>query len=316
MKVVVFGYLAAITILFSGCRKNAPKEPVNGIVAVSLVTDANPHFLKIAEAIEQDARRYGYQVKVDSCEFNVDRQIEQVRNFISLGVKAMVLTPCDAKKIAPAVRAANEAGIPVFTADTACSAEVVRLTAHVATDNRGGGKQIAHATIETLGEKGGTVGLINHAPLEACEQRVKSFLEVLARHNESHSNALIKVLFCEPCGANRKGGAAAAEKIIRRPVLPDVIFAVNDPSAAGAYSVLKRLPEEKCPKIIAFDGSKEGCRAVDEGHFLATAIQYPERIGAEVMRAIVMNARKDPVPAEILIPTSLYQPSRKRIGKP
>ena len=93
------------------------------IVAVSLVTDANPHFLKIAEAIEQDARRYGYQVKVDSCEFNVDRQIEQVRNFISLGVKAMVLTPCDAKKIAPAVRAANEAGIPVFTADTACSAE-------------------------------------------------------------------------------------------------------------------------------------------------------------------------------------------------
>ena len=316
MKAVVYGCLAALAVLLPGCREYTPDEPANGVVAVSLVTDTNPHFLKIAEAIERDARQYGYRVEVDSCEFNVDRQIEQVKRFISSGVKAMVLTPCDAKKIAPAVRAANEAGIPVFTADTACSAEGVHITAHVATDNRGGGKQIAHAIIETLGEKGGSVGLINHSPLEACEQRVKSFLEVLARHNESHTNAQIKVLFCEPCGANRKGGAAAAEKIIRRPVLPDVIFAVNDPSAAGAYSVLKKLPKEKCPKIIAFDGSKEGCRAVDEGHFLATAIQYPERIGAEVMRAIVMNARKDAVPAEILIPTSLYQPSRKRIGEP
>ena len=303
----------AVLVLFSGCRKEPPVKPANGVVAVSLVTDKNPHFRKIAEAIETEARRHAYQVNVVSCEFSVDRQIEQVQHFISQHVQAIVLTPCDAKRIAPAIMAARAAAIPVFTADTAWSVEGVPVKAHVATDNRGGGKQIAHAIITYLGEKGGTVGLIHHSPLEACEQRVKGFLEVVTRHNETNPASRIEILFCEPGGANREGGAAAARTILNRHDLPDVIFAINDPSAAGAYSVLKKLPKEKCPQIIAFDGSKEGCRAVNEGHFLATAIQYPDRIGIEVMRSIVMNARNDPVPAEILIPTSLYQ--RPKGGK-
>ena len=33
---------------------------------------------------------------------------------------AIVLTPCDSRAVGPAIREANVAGIPVFTADIAC----------------------------------------------------------------------------------------------------------------------------------------------------------------------------------------------------
>ena len=142
----------------------------------SLLTLNNPHFKQIGESITEEGRLLGYEVHVLGGEFDVSRQSTQVRAFIGEKVKAIVLSPCDSVAIGPAIREANAAGIPVFTADIACLAPDAKVVTHVATDNYGGGKQAAHAMIEALGEKGGRVGIIDHQAhrvLHSARQRVQ-----------------------------------------------------------------------------------------------------------------------------------------------
>ena len=78
---------------------------------------------------------------VVSGEFDVARQQNQIKDFIVRKTAAIVLTPCDSKAIGAAIKEANAAGIPVFTADIACLAPDVQVVCHVATDNYSGGKQ-------------------------------------------------------------------------------------------------------------------------------------------------------------------------------
>ena len=54
------------------------------------------------------------------------------------------------------------------------------------------------------------------------------------------------------------------------------IFAINDPSALGAYSVLAREGKADQVKIVGFDGQPEGKQAIKEGKIYADPIQYPD----------------------------------------
>ena len=50
-----------------------------------------------------------------------------------------------------------------------------------------------------------------------------------------------------------------------------------------------------------------GGDCVRSGAIRATAMQYPDMVGEEIVRVIVRHLRGEPVPAETLIPTSLYR---------
>ena len=307
-----FPALAVLAVLFSGCGrapdgKKAPAPSPQGVIAVSLLTLNNPHFRQIGDSITEEGRRLGYEVRVLGGEFDVERQSAQVKAFVAEKVKAIVLSPCDSVAIGPAVREANAAGIPVFTADIACLAPDAKVVTHVATDNYGGGKQAAHAMIDALGAKGGRVGIIDHKLIESCILRVKGFKEIIARHNADCPSNRIEIVAECPGGAAWDGGVRAAEALFKQRLGLDGIFAVNDPSALGARSVMAKSRAGGRIVLIGFDGSPEGKTAVSSGDLYATPIQYPDQIGVETMRAIVRHFKGEALPTELLIPTSLYR---------
>lgn len=303
--------LALLLALFSGCS-GAPGERTSaaapqGVIAVSLLTLTNPHFRQIGDSITEEGRRLGYEVRVLGGEFDVERQSAQVKAFVADKVKAIVLSPCDSVAIGPAVREANAAGIPVFTADIACLAPDAKVVTHVATDNYGGGKQAAHAMIDALGGKGGRVGIIDHKLIESCILRVKGFKEIIARHNADCPSNRVEIVAECPGGAAWNGGVRAAETLFRQRLALDGVFAVNDPSALGARNVMEKNRQAEKVVLIGFDGSPEGKAAVSRGELYATPIQYPDQIGVETMRAIVRHFKGEALPTELLIPTSLYR---------
>jgi len=59
--------------------------------------------------------------------------------------------------------------------------------------------------------------------------------------------------------------------------------------------------------IVGFDGQPEGKRAILEGRIYADPIQFPDRMGRQVVAAIVSWSRGEAVPPRLLIPTSLYR---------
>ena len=308
----------AAILLASGCgpndarvepRPDAPRNAASGkgTIALSVLTLSNPFFKQIGDSMTEEARKHGYDVLVGSGEFDVAKQQNQIKDFIVKKVAAIVLTPCDSVAIGPSIKEANDAGIPVFTADIACLAPGVKVVTHVATDNYGGGKEAGQAIIESLGATGGRVAIIDYKLTESCLLRVKGFKETIEKYNAGRASGKIEIVAELPGGGVKDGGFRAAEDLLQ--AHPDLagIFAINDPSALGARAAMEKAGRAGHIVLVGFDGSPEGRAAVKAGKLYASPVQFPDRLGLETVRAIVHHFKGEAVPPKLLIPTALYR---------
>jgi ribose transport system substrate-binding protein len=85
------------------------------------------------------------------------------------------------------------------------------------------------------------------------------------------------------------------------------IFAINDPSALGARGALEKAGRADQVVIIGFDGQPEGKQAIRDGKIYADPIQFPDKMGVEVVRAFIQHLKGQDVPPQMLIPTELYR---------
>lgn len=277
-----------------------------GVIGVSLLTLENPFFKVIGDHIEKEGAKSGYETKVVSGDKDVAKQSNQIKDFIVQKVSAIVLSPCDSKSIVPVIQEANAAGIPVFTVDIPCNEPGVKIVTQVATDNFGGGKEAGAAMIEALGEAGGKVAVLHFKQAESCQLRVKGFREVIDAHNASGDSKIDIVTELESGGAKDIGYKAAEDALQAHPDLRG-IFAINDPAALGARAALEKANKTEQILIVGFDGQPEGKQAIKEGKIYADPIQFPDKMGAQIVDAIVRHSKGETLPSEMLIPTSLYR---------
>ena len=199
----------ATLVLLAGCRADDSENPSGtgapsrGTIGLSVMTLTNPFFKVIADTLTDEARKYGYEVVVTSGEFDVARQRNQVKDFIVRKVSAIVLCPTDSKAIGTAIQEANQAGIPVFTADLACLAPGAKVVSHIATDNYAGGKEAGKAMIEALGEAGGKVVVLHYEQAESCLLRVQGFNEIIEAYNRDRRAGRIDIVAVLPGGRSQ-----------------------------------------------------------------------------------------------------------------
>jgi len=279
-----------------------------GTIGVSLLTLDNPFFKVIGDNIASEGKRRGYEAIVVSGDKDVAKQSNQIKDFIVKKVSAIVLSPCDSKSIVPVIQEANAAGIPVFTVDIPCHEPGVKIVTQVATDNYGGGKEAARAMIDALGEAGGKIAILHFKQAESCQLRVKGFREVIDAHNAEGQGKIEIVAELESGGAKDVGYKAAEDTLQANPDLRG-IFAINDPAALGARAALEKAGKTEQVIIVGFDGQPEGKQAIKEGKIYADPIQFPDKMGAQIVDAIIKHSKGETLPPQMLIPTSLYKKS-------
>ncbi|HEY7119057.1 MAG TPA: substrate-binding domain-containing protein [Tepidisphaeraceae bacterium] len=309
--------IVAITVLLSlltgagGCdrdsgQSNKPqpssqsKSSTGGTIGVSVLTMTNPFFKEIAETITSEAKKNGMDVIVVSGEFDPSRQYGQVKEFLVKKVSAIVLTPCDSKAVGAAIKEANAAGIPVFTADIACVDPDAKVVCHVATDNYSGGREAAKAMMKGLSNKG-KVAIIDHPVVESVMMRTKGFRDELAA-----AKSPIQVVGAYPGKGSKDESFKVTQDILTANKDLAGIFAINDPSALGAYAAIEKNGLAGKVLIVGFDGQLEGKQAIRDGRVYADPIQFPDQIGRETVSAIVKYTSGERVPPQVLIPTQLY----------
>ena len=302
--------------LFAGCNNTEPspetlaappatQTKTSGLIGVSLLTLDNPFFKVIGDNITSEGKKHGFETIVVSGDKDVARQSNQIKDFIVKKCSAIVLSPCDSKSIIPVIQEANKAGIPVFTVDIPCNEPGVKIATQIASDNYGGGKLAGQAMIEALGEAGGKIAVLHFKQVESCVLRVKGFREVIDAYN-AKSKAKIKIVSeLESGGAKDKGFQAAQDALQAHSDLRG-IFAINDPAALGARAALEKAGKTKV-LLIGFDGQPEGKQAIKEGKIYADPIQFPEKMGVKIVESIIAHAKGETLPAQTLIPTSLYR---------
>jgi len=289
------------TIMLDGCgqQKSAPgtaKQKVT--IGVSLLTRTHPFYQDLETGLRQAAEAAGFELLVTAGEFDVARQKDQIQDFIVRRVNAIVVCPCDSKSIGTSIGAANEAGIPVFTADIACLAEGVKVVSHVASDNVAGGRLAAQALAKAIGGSG-KVAIIDHPEVESVIQRVAGFEEEIAKHQDIQVVAKLS-------GHGVKDQAfRTTEDIIQ--THPDLagIFGINDDSALGALAAVEKAGKLGRIKIVGFDAVPEAREAIKAGKIDSDVIQRPLEIGQMTIKAIQTYMSGGQVAPTILIPCSL-----------
>lgn len=315
-------FLLLMTLIPGGCQREATTtganpagngannesgEPeIKGTIGYSAQTLTNPFFLIIGDTMNEEAKPHGYEVVTVSADQDSKKQSDQIDDFIVKGVSAIVLTPVDAQALGPAIKRANDAGIPVFTNDTAHTGEEGEVVCHIATDNFQGGKLAGEAMVKALGESGGEVAILELPQVTSCIRRVEGFKEVIAAHNAQADTAKIEIVATLDGKASRDGSLIAAKDALEANPNLSAIFAINDPSALGAYAALESVGKQDQVILIGFDGQKSGKQAILEGKILCDPIQFPDRMGKTTIEQIVKYFDGDEVPETILIPSELY----------
>ena len=277
-----------------------------GIIAYSPLTLSNPFFKVIGDHIKSEAEKNGYDTLMVDPDMDVKKQSDQMDDFISRGVTAIILVPCDRLSIGPAVKAANDKGIPVFTVDAKCAAEGVDIAGHVGTDNYQGGMLAGEAMIKALGVNGGKVLVLDFKKANSCVLRVNGFKEVINAHNgELSDGKIVIVAELDGNGARTEGYQSTADALQAHDDLA-AIFAINDPSALGAYTAIEEAKRQHQIKIIGFDGQLDGKQAIKDGKIFADPIQHPDKMGQQIVQNIIKYLAGEEFEKETLIPATLY----------
>src|SRR5207245_749900 len=153
------GLAVTACLLISGCH--AAKPQVKYRIAVVPKGTSHDFWKSIHAGAIQGARERGNtQILWEGPPKESMRYEQQqiIERFVSEGVSAIVLAPCDRKSLVPPVEGALKKGIPVVIIDSGLeSSPLIEKNDHylgyVATDNRQGGVEAAQRIIELLKDK-------------------------------------------------------------------------------------------------------------------------------------------------------------------
>jgi fructose transport system substrate-binding protein len=96
-----------------------------------------------------------------------------------------------------------------------------------------------------------------------------------------------------------EGGRTGMENLLQKDPDINVVYTINEPTAAGAYEALKAAGKEKDVLMTSVDGGCPGVKNVQAGVIGATSQQYPLLMASLGVQAVVDFAKtgKKPEPS-------------------
>ncbi len=304
--------LAVVGALLAGCgRSDAPSGPGEGsppkplLLGVSFETLQTEFWVAALDAFRAEANRRNLKLIEAVADGDANRQLEQVKNFITRKVDGIVVVPKDSKTILPVIKSANQANIPIVlfnrppdpsnaksTTIVADNLAITKATveAMVAVAQSAGGKHKALILVGDLGD------------INAIGRR-DGFEDVVKRHPD-----VIEVVARVPTEWNQEKAQAGVVNALQ--ANPDIsfIFASSDflfPSVVSALKSAGKYHKIGQPGHVilgGFDGDATAYQMLVDGYLDADGVQD---VAFEVSASIqaVLDAREGkPVPERIADP--------------
>lgn len=268
-------------------------KPVIGLVTK---TDDNPFFVTMREEAFRRAGALGVELRAFAGRFDGDTsaQSRAIESLLDAGAKGILVTPSDPVALLDAVGRARRDGVLVIALDTPFD-PVGAVDGTFATDNfrageligmwarAGMGATAAAAQVATLDGSG------THVTVEV--QRNQGFLKGFGIDindpGRMYDEDDPRIVGSAATMGTAEGGRSAMERLMRADPGINLVYAINEPAAAGAYEALRGLGVQDDVLIVTIDGGCEGVRSVAAGEIGATAMQYPLRMASLGVEAVV-----------------------------
>ena len=292
-------------LLIVSCGK---KEKSTKTIGVTLLTRAHVFYKDLEEGLKSEAAKYNYDLIITAGDFDLGKQSNQIEDFITRKVDAIIVCPVDSRGVGPAIKKANDAKIPVFTADIA--SQEGEIVSHIASDNVAGGKLAGEYLAKVLNGKG-KVAIIGQPTVTSVLDRTQGFKEVIAKY----PNILI-VADMNAEGVRDKAMQVTSDILQAHPDL-DGIFGINDDSALGALDAVQQYKHPQV-KIIGYDATLPARDAIlKDTPLKADVIQYPRKIGEMTILKIKEHFSGAQVPKVVPVEVGIVDKEalQKELGK-
>jgi len=276
------------------------------LVGLITKTNGNPFYAKMKEGAEAKAKELGVELQsfAGRIDGDHDTQVAAVETLISAGAKAVMIAPSDPKAIVPVLEKARNAGIFVVAVDTQTD-PISAADATFATDNKLAGELIGRWAAATLGDRAATakiafINAIENQPTVDW-QRNQGFMKgfgIDVKDPQRYGDEDDPRIVGHQWGAGaEEGGRTGMEMLMQRDPDINVVYTINEPTAAGAYEALKAIKRENDVLITSVDGGCTGVKNVADGVIGATSQQYPMLMAAMGLEAVVKYIETGEKPA-------------------
>jgi len=272
MKKFMRAVLAALFALALGAFAQGDKV----VIGYSISTLNNAFFVGMTKGVENGAKKFGVELITVNANGDSAKQAADVEDLITKGVDAIIINPRDAEAIAPAVKKALDAGIPVFALDRGVTG--VEVTSFLETDNVAMGRLAADLIAEAMkakyGEvKGNVIELVGLVGTTAARDRGKGFHEQLKKYPG------LKLVAAQPADFNQEKAFNVTSNLVLAHPDVDAIYGHNDDNTVGAARALKAMgfTGTRGQQVVLTGG---GAQLPGLADYAQSALGRPVRIGS------------------------------------
>ncbi len=211
-------------------------------------------------------------------ETDVERQYQIIENLIQQGVDAILLAPSGSKELVPAIRKANDAGIPLLLIDTrideaAAKSVGAEVVTYIGSDNFEGGAVAGRYLAAALGGDGRVAILEGISGHETADQRRLGFLSGI------EDSPGIRVVASQTANWERALAYDVAENLLQAHTELDAVFAANDEMALGALEAISAAGRLDEVSVIGFDAIPDALSNIRSGRLLGSVAQFSGEMG-------------------------------------
>ncbi|WP_234827475.1 substrate-binding domain-containing protein [Sinorhizobium meliloti] len=260
---------------------------------------------------DQAAKLDGVTVQVEDAQNDASRQLDQVQNFVSSGVDAIIVVAVDGDSTPALTKMATDAGIPIVYANhpPADVDELPETAAFV------GSNEIDSGTLETkevcrlLGGKGAAYVLMGPLNNHSSLTRTKDIHDVIAT-DECKGMSVIEE---QSANWDRLEAANIMTNWLSTGREFDAVIANNDEMAIGAIQAMKAAGVDMSKVVVGgIDATPDGLAAMAAGDLDVTVFQNAIAQGAAAMDAAVALSRDQKTERQIWVPFELVTPENMK----
>jgi ribose transport system substrate-binding protein len=298
--------LSMLMLVVSACARSGD-EGGSLTVGYAGPTLNNAFFVGLQKGVRDGAKKYGFELKETNANGDAGTQFNQTQDLITQDVDALILVPIDSQGIVPAVKAANNADIPVYTLDR--GAEGGELASVVETNNIQAGQKGANYIVDLLKERygkpqGNVVDLQGLVGTTAAADREKGFQGVIKKYPD------IEIVANQPADFDQEKALNVTTNILQANKQIDAIFGANDDNTVGAIRAIDSADRYEPPSsddhiyIVGIDGTAQALQAIRQGKQTATVSQNPIKMAETAMKFINEQENQGKTP-----PKTFYYPT-------
>ena len=271
-------------------------------VGISMGTLSAPYYAAQMEAAKARAVELGYDVIGTDAQGKMLKQISDIEDLVTRGVKLLIVNPADAEALVNSVNSASARGVKVIVMDSTLNPKANFVT-QVQSSNSANGALVGEWLVDQIGNKPIKIALLsgNKGNPVGQERRLGVLSGIMEAQLRKFGKADVEVVGQGWGGWNDEGGLKAMEDLLVAHKYFNVALGENDSMLLGARRAMQSAKREGVLLVAAADGQKEALELIRDGKYGVTGLNDPALVAKTAVDVGVKSLKGEYAASNLLL---------------